>query len=159
MKPFKLSCLFIALFIFSVSPEFTQAQAGSERDRSFGIGGMFGEPSGISVKSWMGSNAALNVGAAWSLAGRNEAVQLHTDFILHSWFSESAPDQLAFYYGLGFRVVFADDPTAGARIPLGLTYMFRSVPFDLFAEAVPIIDITPSTRLAGNGAVGFRIYL
>jgi hypothetical protein len=37
--------------------------------------------------------------------------------------------------------------------------VFENVPFDLFLEAAPILDLTPDVELAGNGAVGIRYYL
>nr|WP_286670483.1 hypothetical protein [Fodinibius salsisoli] len=115
-----------------------------------------GEPTGASVKYWLSNNSAFDIGAAWSLADRNEALHMHTDFLWHSWFRNE--QNLAFYYGAGARVIFADDAEAGIRVPVGLTYVFESIPFDLFLEAVPILDFAPETKLAGNGGVGLRYY-
>ena len=134
------------------------AQANTGNGGNFGIGAMFGEPAGLSIKNWTGESSAINIGAAWSLAGRNEAIHLHADFLYHSWFTDIGRGQLAFYYGLGGRVIFADDQTAGVRIPLGLNYVFENIPFDLFVEAVPIFDVAPDTKFAGNGAFGLRYY-
>jgi hypothetical protein len=122
----------------------------------FGIGAMLGEPTGVSIKSWFNEQAAFDVGAAWSIAGR-ESLHMHADYLRHSWFEKN--DQLAFYYGIGGRIIFTDEAQLGARVPLGLTYVFENVPFDLFLEAAPILDLTPDVELAGNGAVGIRYYL
>lgn len=148
-------CLLLSIIVGFI-PDISQAQVNEEKVKSLGLGIILGEPTGASVKYWVGSNSAIDIGAAWSLAGRNEALHMHTDFLWHAWFREE--ENLAFYYGLGGRVIFADDAEAGIRIPLGLTYVFESVPFDLFLEAVPILDLAPEAKLAGNGGVGMRYY-
>lgn len=144
------------LTIFQI--ETANAQADSGNGGNFGIGAMFGEPTGLTIKNWTGEHTAFDIGAAWSLSGRNEAIHMHADFLFHSWFTDIDSGKLAFYYGFGGRVIFADDPTAGVRIPLGLNYVFESIPFDMFVEAVPIFDIAPDTEFAGNGAFGIRYY-
>lgn len=144
--------------LLCMKPNSLEAQANSEGGENFGIGIMFGEPTGITVKSWNGDRSAFDVGAAWSLSGRNEAIHLHADYLLHSWFDDVDRGRLAFYYGIGGRIIFADAATAGVRIPIGLNYVFENATFDIFAEAVPILDLTPDTEFAGNGAVGIRYY-
>lgn len=159
MRRFKiLACIFIIAATITLKPSSVAAQADTGNGGNFGIGAMFGEPTGLSVKVWNSDRSALNIGAAWSLSGRNEAIHLHADYLFHSWFSDVNRGQLAFYYGIGGRVIFADDPNAGVRIPLGLNYVFENIPFDMFVEAVPILDLTPDTEFAGNGAFGIRYY-
>ena len=140
-----------------MSPDVSKAQANTGNGGNFGIGVMLGEPTGISVKSWTGTNSAFALGAAWTLSGA-EAIHLHGDYLRHVWFRDIESGGLAFYFGLGARVIFADDAEAGIRIPLGLNYIFEDAAFDIFVEAVPILNLTPSTDFAGNGAVGIRYY-
>ena len=148
----------ITCVLAGLHAETLSAQANTGNGGNFGIGLMVGEPTGLSIKNWTGESSAINIGAAWTLSGRNEALHLHADFLFHSWFSDIGRGKLAFYYGVGGRVIFADDPTAGIRVPLGLNYVFENIPFDLFVEAVPIIDVAPDTEFAGNGAFGIRYY-
>ncbi|MEX1063299.1 MAG: hypothetical protein WEC12_06825 [Balneolaceae bacterium] len=155
----KIIAFFLVIGAYStLMPDASKAQADSDNGGNFGIGLMLGEPTGISVKSWNNDRSAFGIGAAWSLSGRNEAVHLHADHLWHSWFENVDTGRLAFYYGIGGRMIFADDATAGVRTPLGLNFVFQNVPLDLFVEAVPILDLTPDTELAGNGAVGIRYY-
>lgn len=151
-----LALLLVMGALISLKPDPVKTQPNSDNGGNFGVGVMFGEPTGVSVKSWNNDRSAFGIGAAWSLGGRNEALHVHADYLMHSWFSDA--EGLAFYYGIGGRIIFADDPNIGVRVPLGLNYVFKEVPFDLFAEAVPIIDFTPDTEFAGNGAVGIRYY-
>lgn len=152
--PATFSFILVIGMLICFQPESVKAQ-DKIGDDNLGIGFMIGEPTGISVKAWNSDISAFNIGAAWSLSDRTEAVHLHADYLIHSWFED---EDLAFYYGIGARVIFADDPTAGARIPIGLNYVFQNIPFDMFAEAVPIVDFTPEIEFAGNGAVGIRYY-
>lgn len=144
------------LLIMCVVSDDAVAQANEDGSHNFGLGLMLGEPTGVTVKSWFGRRSAFDIGAAWSLSGRNEAVHLHTDYLHHNWFNDT--ENLAFYYGIGGRVIFSNNATAGVRVPFGLNYVFDSAPFDLFVEAVPIIDLSPDVEFAGNGAVGIRYY-
>lgn len=146
--------VFIILMVVLQSASL-HAQAVNNINKELGLGAMLGEPTGVSVKFWTGNETAIDVGAAWSLSGRNEALHLHSDLLFHSWFADT--ENLAFYYGIGGRVIFANEAQAGVRVPIGLTYVFDG-PFDLFVEAVPILDLTPDTDFAGNGAVGIRYY-
>lgn len=146
----------LLLTITFVQANLLKAQGSNDIDKKLGLGAMLGEPTGVSVKFWTGNSTAIDVGAAWSLSDRVEALHMHSDLLFHSWFQD--PENLAFYYGIGGRVIFADDAEAGVRVPFGLTYVFDRIPFDLFVEAVPILDLTPDTDFAGNGAVGIRYY-
>lgn len=153
-KPLWISLILVIVFGFNI--QLVQSQTSNEIDKSLGLGAMLGEPTGVSVKVWIGNQSAFDIGAAWSLSGRNEALHLHADLLWHSWFPDT--ENLAIYYGIGGRVIFTEDAHAGVRIPLGLTYVFEEIPFDLFVEAVPILDLAPDTEFAGNGAVGIRYY-
>lgn len=154
--------LLLLLFILSVliflPTDSAKAQADIGDSENLGVGLMLGEPTGVSVKIWTDNSSAFGLGAAWSLTEREEAIHLHGDYLFHQWLNGTDNSGLAFYYGIGGRVIFADDPKAGARVPLGLNYLFQNIPFDLFVEAVPILDFTPDTEFAGNGAVGIRYY-
>lgn len=157
-KLITLSGIFFISIFLCMQTETANAQAATGNGGNFGVGFMVGEPTGVSIKNWNNEFTAVAIGAAWSLSGRNEALHLHTDFLVHSWFEDVETRGLNFYYGLGIRVIFEDDPNFGARFPIGLNYVFQNVPFDMFVEAVPILDISPELEFAGNGAFGIRYY-
>lgn len=156
--PKLFTLIFVTGAFICLNPGIAKSQADPGNEGNFGIGVMLGEPTGISVKSWNGDYSAFDIGAAWSLSDRDEAIHLHADYLLHSWFDDIENGRLAFYYGIGGRIIFSDDANAGIRVPLGLNYVFQTAPFDVFVEAVPILDLTPDTEFAGNGAVGIRYY-
>lgn len=147
----------IVVMLACVDPDSVKAQ-GIDNDgrNNLGVGVLLGEPTGVTVKYWNSARSAVDIGAAWSLTDRDEALHLHSDYLLHSWFAND--DNLAFYYGIGARIIFADESSAGLRIPVGLNLLFETIPFDIFVEAAPIIDLTPDVEFAGNGGVGIRYY-
>jgi len=46
----------------------------------------------------------------------------------------------------------------GVRVPVGISYLFDSVPVDLFLEVAPVVDLVPSTGLGWNSGIGIRYY-
>lgn len=151
----QLNYFILLLFVIGISGSFQSLNAQQKGD-NFGIGVMVGEPSGLTVKKWLSDNTAFDIGAAWSLSDKTEALHLHSDLLFHSWFEDNP--NLAFYYGIGARTILDSDAKLGVRLPFGLNYVFKNIPFDMFVEAVPIVDLAPDTKLAGNGAVGLRYY-
>jgi len=153
-----LSVLILSIFLSISFSSFAQAQNG---DKDLGIGFMVGEPTGLSLKSWTGGGNAFDIGLAWSL-GRYDAINIHADYLWHNYevFSEADAGTLPLYYGIGGRVVFAEnDAVIGARVPVGINYLFDDAPIGLFLEVAPIFNIAPSTDFDVDGGVGVRFYL
>ena len=144
-----LSALALLLFIPTVS----LAQGGT------GLGIMVGEPTGLSLKTWLGGSEALDAGLAWSFVDEG-AVHLHGDYLLHN-FGVFNVDRgsLPVYYGIGARAFLKnDDVRLGVRVPLGLEYIFSGSGADLFFELAPLLDLTPETAFSLNGAAGVRYF-
>lgn len=121
------------------------------------IGVILGEPTGISFKSWQNDNTAIDGALAWSF-GENGSVHLHADYLRHNWL-DAEQGGLAFYYGLGARAVFADDSKFGARIPVGLQYLFQDTRLSMFFEVAPTLNLIPDTDFGVNGGIGVRIFI
>lgn len=154
------------LFVVSLLSVFTLMAVNStlqaqDHERKTGVGFIIGEPTGLSLKSWTSSTNAFDVGLAWSI-GRHDAVSIHSDYLWHRFgvFEELEQGWLPVYYGIGGRIVLAeDDAVLGARIPLGINYLFEESPIGLFFEIAPVINLIPSTDFDVNGGVGVRVYL
>lgn len=157
MKKF-LAVVFLAIFLTFSLNTFSQAQ---DTDKDLGIGFMVGEPTGLSLKSWTGGNNAFDLGFAWSL-GRYDAVNIHGDYLWHNYnvFQEVDEGTLPLYYGIGGRLILAEnDAIIGARVPVGINYLFEDSPIDLFLEVAPIINLIPATDFDVDGGLGVRFYL
>lgn len=131
-----------------------------------GLGLVLGDPTGLSLKSWLSSSSAITVGAAWSFQ-HDGSLFLWADYTLHSFNITHAADprSLAFYYGLGGKVSFVnrnepqgDDTVIGVRVPLGLMLPIHTAPVDVFLEIVPTLDLAPSTEFGVNGGIGAHLF-
>jgi hypothetical protein len=132
----------------------------AQNDTGFGLGVMAGEPTGLSLKLWTGTDRAVDAGIAWSFEG-NDNFNIHADYLIHR-FSLIKVDKgsLPLYFGIGGRVRFNEnsDDDLGIRVPVGLNYLFENSPIDVFLEVVPVLDLYPSTDLEFNAAIGARFF-
>ncbi|HLR24373.1 MAG TPA: hypothetical protein VK112_00810 [Fodinibius sp.] len=153
-----VTAIFLTAF-FSISA--ISVSHAQQANKGTGIGFMVGEPTGLSLKSWTSSTNAFDVGLAWSLD--SDAVHIHADYLWHNFnlFNDVQSGSLPFYYGIGGRVVFRDnnDAKIGARIPVGINYLFDDSPIGLFLELAPVFNVAPETDFDIEGGLGVRFYL
>ena len=154
MKKYILSVLFVSLCIAFTIHDTAEAQS---RPGNTELGIILGEPTGISAKFWNSNRSAFDAGVAWTLSG-DGALHLHADYLLHNWLSVES-GSLAFYYGIGGRLLLANDPRVGVRVPVGLQYIIPDSRLGLFFEVVPTLNLIPSTSFGVNGGIGVRFFL
>jgi hypothetical protein len=159
------SLFFIPLFIltsFFFSP--TMNAAASNRSGQLGLGVMFGEPTGFTMKYWTGNRSALNFGLTYSFG--NSAVVL-VDYQWHfpQAFASAGRDGHLFVPYVGLGGVFAfhrssrnSDAGIGMRIPLGIEFLPGRPPFGIFLEIVPGMWVAPAVDGFLQGAIGARFY-
>ncbi len=124
----------------------------------FELGVILGEPTGISMKLWLDGSTALDGAVSWSLRDNGEdKLHLHADYLWHS-FNVLNDDSglLPIYYGFGGRIIFKDKTRLGFRVPVGISWLLRGAPLDLFIEVAGIIDIIPDTDFDMNAGIGIR---
>ncbi len=128
------------------------------QDSGFGIGAIFGEPTGLSAKMWTSEKTAIDGAVAWSFAG-NGFLHMHADLLIHNFDLISVSEgKLPLYFGLGAFVTFASDLGLGVRIPIGLAYQFEGAPLEIFAEIAPGLSLLPGTDFYIGGGIGIRYY-
>lgn len=158
-----LIIFFPALLLPVLLASFNPARA---QDRGVGLGVVLGEPSGIVLKGWIARNQAVDGGLAWSF-GRHDSLHVHADYLFHEFdLFKVKEGRLPVYFGVGGRFKLGDNDDdsgnnsdrVGIRIPLGIDYMFRKVPVDIFLEVVPIMDLMPDTTFALNAGLGARFF-
>lgn len=140
--------LVTTLFAAAFLPDQASAQGGT------GLGVVLGEPTGVTARFMRGGNN-FQVHAAWSFTG-DGALQLNGDY-LRSGKIDTEP-MMPFYFGLGVLVKFAKKSEMGLRFPIGLNHFFKSEPFEIFGEIVPIFRLIPDTSFKLGGGVGVRYY-
>lgn len=122
----------------------------------FELGVILGEPSGISAKLWTNSETAIDGAVSWSLKN-NEDLYIHADYLWHSFSLINDPSGLIpVYYGIGGRIILADETRFGARAPVGISWLLGGAPLDLFIEIAMVIDLIPDTDFDINGGIGIR---
>lgn len=127
-------------------------------EKEFGLGIILGEPTGISLKKWIGSKAAIDGGIAWSF-GNGGSFHLHVDYLLHDFNQfDVEKGKLPLYYGIGVRIMAADKSKIGVRIPVGICYIFEKAPLDIFLELGPILDLAPDVKFGFTGCIGARYF-
>ncbi len=141
----------------------------------FGLGIMLGEPTGISMKGWVGPTRAIDGALAWNF-WNGSYLHLHADYLFHNMdLIHVAKGKLALYYGPGLRIEswtgdgYWDrgghwDGVDGSRVdlafrfPVGLDYLPAATPLDVFLEIVPTLELTPASWLEFDGGIGVRYW-
>ena len=129
-------------------------------EEQFGLGITVGVPTGLNGKYFIDKYNALDVGFGWSPDSDHD-FHLYADYLYHIYsLIDAGSGATPIYLGVGARAVFRDnkDNKAGFRFPLGVEHLFKSVPFDVFAEIVPIFNVSPDTEFDMEGVVGARFY-
>jgi hypothetical protein len=124
----------------------------------WGIGVILGEPTGISLKIWNSGTTALDAAAAWSFKSERK-LHLHMDYLFHNFkLFKVRQGKLPLYYGIGGRIKFEEETRVGVRFPVGICYILRDTPIDIFFEIVPLLDLTPETDFDFNACIGIRYF-
>ncbi|HEY6438249.1 MAG TPA: hypothetical protein VIY47_16780, partial [Ignavibacteriaceae bacterium] len=126
--------------------------------KKIGAGIIVGEPTGFSFKYWLTEKTALDAGLAWSFLDEN-AFQIQADYLIHNFtLIKISEGKLPFYFGIGGRLKFSNDVIFGIRVPVGLAYILKDAPIDVFIEFVPILDLVPKTDFTISAAIGGRYF-
>jgi hypothetical protein len=150
-------CMKKILFViaFLLVPGIMQAQDGGT-----GLGIILGEPAGVSFKTWISGRSAIDAGLAWSFY--TGSFHSHADYIWHNFMLfkfEEGKGKLPLYMGVGGRIkVSGKELLLGVRVPIGLIYIFPGDRFDIFLEAVPVLNLIPGTSFDLNAGVGVRYF-
>ena len=132
----------------------------SAKTDGVGLGVIIGEPTGPCFKIWTGSKTAIDGGLAWTL-DHHSSMHIHVDYLMHDFsLIKVEKGRLPLYFGIGGRILFEEDSDdrVGARVPVGLEYLFDGAPMDIFLEVAPVVDLTPDTELDFNAAIGVRYF-
>lgn len=167
----------MAIFSLGANAQKNQKKAG--QTTNWGLGLKFGDPSGITLKNYMGSGNAwdLTVGRSFRSSKRNDYYYgnggLSATFT-YQWRKNLANTSgLEWYYGIGAQVSsrryykkyngywvtneYDNKIALGVVGVIGLEYAFSEAPFSLFLEATPYVELAPSTMwIDMQGSLGAR---
>lgn len=149
----KKAVIVLILFVLISSVLFSQS-------KKFGLGIIIGEPTGFTGKLWLSKFNSLNAAIAWSIL-HEENFYIHLDHVFHYYkFFNFEEGELPVHIGLGGRLLLrkGQEGNIGMRIPLGITYIFRDIPIEIFGEIVPVVNLIPETDMDVDGGIGFRYF-
>ncbi len=123
----------------------------------FGAGIILGEPTGLCAKLFLGQIFAIDAAVSWSFL--DASFHIHGDFLFHfiDPFELEVGD-LDFYLGAGGLVKFGNAFKVGLRVPVGVAYVFETIPLDIFLELVPILELIPAAAPSFGAGLGIRYY-
>lgn len=161
----KISATISALLLMSSSALAAPPQKRVEPPPGLGVGIVLGVPTGVSLGYRIASKRHFSTAIAWSAP--DKSFHLHLDYLFEvtQIVDPNAPMyQFPLYAGLGTRVQVEQDRDGGQRslmgirAPIGLTFLPQVIPFEVFAEIVPVMLLYPSTDITFDGAIGARYY-
>lgn len=144
--------------VVAVRVETVERENPPQSVKKVGIGIVLGSPAGLNAKFWLSHEDAFEITAGWGY----QNLWAEANYLRHNWgvFAESVDLAIPLYYGLG---VFAGGgPNSlgfGPEATVGLDFIFKNAPFDIFIEAGPAILLTPYTGVFFHGGLGARFYL
>ena len=161
-----LVLIFVILFAFGSLVTADVRIAGHEFSeghylgaRGLGIGIVLGAVDGLSVKNWVSRDNAFQFDANWDL--NYGAFGFGAAYLIHNFnIIEADNNKFPLYFGIKGWAAFAPSAiNAGIQVPLGIAWIPRNAPIDVFAQLEPGISVIPSVHFAPGGGVGIRFWL
>ena len=163
--------MIVAVPTASARPRPTTHLRRFEANKTFGLGIMVGEPTGLSAKYYLSADRAIDGGIGGVGYYRNRSgFQAHVYYLWHPASLASTADfELPLYFGIGARVFDFDFNAAndrafaiGARVPVGVALDFNNIPLDVFFEVAVVVDFlfdySDNLDADFNAAIGVRYY-
>jgi hypothetical protein len=176
MRQFRNSVFSAALTLTFVAAGLTSGTAQASEvatTKMFGIGGMLGAPTGLSLKYYFTPRHGVDLGVGVGFWG-GSALYVHGDYEIHFMLTQAEAFDLPLYVGVGAKLIlwFADQSHAywfdngvhqgylgiGLRVPVGIAFNLNAIPLDVFLEVVPGLGFFPGFGFFLDGAVGVRYY-
>lgn len=141
-----------------------EAQSRSSR---FGLGGMVGEPTGLSMKLRLADAFAIDFGVGFGAIGPG-AGSVHADFLGSVNLTRHNRAEMDIYFGGGPKLAFANYNNNrwgnnngvwfAIRGDVGLVWEFTQRHLDVFVEIGPEIWLIQDVHFNGFGAAGARYW-
>ena len=142
------SILRLSVFLVLLITSGTTQAAPPSNPSQWALGFMLGEPTGVSVKHWLGGSDAIDLGL-----GVGPGLRVHGDYLFGiSRLARDRTLKLDLYIGVGGavssgrgycgwwrggRYCHDGDPVLGVRVPFGLDLILNRAPIELGLEMAP----------------------
>jgi hypothetical protein len=126
-------------------------------DRGLGVGVIFGSNTALSVKDWVNKYDALQFDLGWDFIDGD--IGIGAAYLIHNFdIIEVQNNKVPLYFGIKGWANISSGAMVGIQVPLGIDWIFKTAPIDLFLQIEPGIEIFPKTQGAGNGGIGARYW-
>ncbi len=130
----------------------------SAQEKGFGAGVILGAPTGVALKYWINNSNAFAGGVAYSFFSSHTGVSLHVNYLSHAKKFKIQRQTFLPYYGFGGKTCFSEKTSLGARGVLGVSWLYKKRPVDVFLEVAPIFNLLPATDISFDVALGARYF-
>jgi hypothetical protein len=141
----------VLIFLLFATIGCTTAAFGQTKE--YGLGLIIIEPTGLTGKVWLSRQGALDAAIGWSAKG-DHFLHIHVDYLFYRYpFHSDSRVDFSLYAGAGGKIIFQNDDNAWLRFPLGLDFLAKTCPLNIFFEVIPTFNFS---RLDLLGAIGIR---
>jgi hypothetical protein len=149
MRKSLLFCFILGLFLFAKTASFAQEYKNA-------IGGRFGVANGVTFKTFLNGNDALDLILSFRSNKNSSSFRLTGLYEVHAPINNAAG--LKWFYGGGGSIgsfkdkdTDKDDLAVSLDGVLGLDYKFNAVPINISLDWKPAINIAPETEFDAEG--------
>jgi hypothetical protein len=166
-----------ALFLASLTFFSSRTAIASEiaNSRPFGLGGILGQPTGVTIKYFFAPEHAVTAALGFSWWGGHN-FHIHADYGYHFMLTQAQHFDLPLYVGAGLKFFYfysdryhpywEDDwrdrdyhrAGLGIRVPIGIAFHLNEPTLGIFVEIVPGFAFLPWLDGFVDGGVGLRYY-
>ena len=133
----------------------------ANKEGSLGLGAYMGGglKNGISAKYWIDTENAVDAVLSFA-SGDYEYTYFHADYLIHKYGVATVDEgEIPLYFGLGLFTEDADEiATSGVRLPVGINYLLKDAPLDVYMEIAPTVVTGDIEGFYISGGFGFRYY-
>jgi hypothetical protein len=135
--------------------------ARAQEARTFGLGLIIGDPTGVSAKGFLSADHAIDGAVGLGLIGGHDLI-VQADFLwlfpIQRWSSATLDLHLGVGPKLGIKDKGGGEIRLGARAPIGMSVMFLEAPFDVFVEVAAGLWVVKDVKLDVDVAIGGRYW-
>ncbi|HDQ25862.1 MAG TPA: DUF3996 domain-containing protein [bacterium] len=127
--------------------------------KGFGLGIIAGIPTGLSYKTFLSSETAIEAALAWNFSHSWITFQMDYLFMHNYSIFKIKEGKMPLFVGIGGYASLASNwISAGVRVPVGIAYEFRQSPVDIFLQVAPTLVVIPGTHFDVGGGIGVRYW-
>jgi hypothetical protein len=146
------------------------AHADGSQNHTLGVGGMIGDPSGLSLKLRLARVFAIDAGVGFGRFNGGH-LHVHMDFLWAAPLLNAPRAEMFFHFGVGPKIALWRDSNppgnafddegntwVGVRVPLGLTWEFTRRRLDIFIECAPGFWVFRDLYFTLDASAGARFW-